>query len=297
MPNYDFLLELRLRKQDKDLALLHSSCMSLFEQMLKKFLAVFPTFTDHTLLHTLNVTNITNQMLRYEVQKLNAEEIYVYLMATALHDIGMGVNDRDMNAFIDSQGIREYVDTHPDVPKATLIRKYHNDFSYAFIKKYWGILEIPNERYANAIAEVGRGHRKTDLFDISLYPTDYDLGDGKSANLALLAALLRLCDELDVASDRNPDLLYDVETMVGLTERDLFEFFKHEAIHTVEFADDTILIVADTEKPHIARGVVESIKVVDQTLRYCFSVIEARSDVRLDCTKIKLIVNNEEKQI
>lgn len=297
MPNYDFLLELRLRKLDKDLARLHSSCMSLFEQMLKKFLAVFPTFTDHTLLHTLNVTNITNQMLRYEVQKLNAEEIYVYLMATALHDIGMGVNDRDMNAFIDSQGIREYVDTHPDVPKATLIRKYHNDFSYAFIKKYWEILEIPNERYANAIAEVGRGHRKTDLFDISLYPTDYDLGDGKSANLALLAALLRLCDELDVASDRNPDLLYDVETMVGLTERDLFEFFKHEAIHTVEFADDTILIVADTEKPHIARGVVESIKVVDQTLRYCFSVIEARSDVRLDCTKIKLIVNNEEKQI
>lgn len=297
MPNYDFLLELRLRKLDKDLARLHSSCMSLFEQMLKKFLAVFPTFTDHTLLHTLNVTNITNQMLRYEVQKLNAEEIYVYLMATALHDIGMGVNDREMNAFIDSQGIREYVDTHPDVPKATLIRKYHNDFSYAFIKKYWGILEIPNERYANAIAEVGRGHRKTDLFDISLYPTDYDLGDGKSANLALLAALLRLCDELDVASDRNPDLLYDVETMVGLTERNLFEFFKHEAIHTVEFADDTILIVADTEKPHIARGVVESIKVVDQTLRYCFSVIEARSDVRLDCTKIKLIVNNEEKQI
>lgn len=297
MPNYDFLLELRLRKLDKDLARLHSSCMSLFEQMLKKFLAVFPTFTDHTLLHTLNVTNITNQMLRYEVQKLNAEEIYVYLMATALHDIGMGVNDREMNAFIDSQGIREYVDTHPDVPKATLIRKYHNDFSYAFIKKYWEILEIPNERYANAIAEVGRGHRKTDLFDISLYPTDYDLGDGKSANLALLAALLRLCDELDVASDRNPDLLYDVETMVGLTERDLFEFFKHEAIHTVEFADDTILIVADTEKPHIARGVVESIKVVDQTLRYCFSVIEARSDVRLDCTKIKLIVNNEEKQI
>ena len=32
----------------------------------------------------------------------------------------------------------------------------------------------------HAIAEVGRGHRKTDLMDETLYPTDYDLGDGNS---------------------------------------------------------------------------------------------------------------------
>jgi len=32
----------------------------------------------------------------------------------------------------------------------------------------------------HAIAEVGHGHRKTDLMDETLYPTDYDLGDGNS---------------------------------------------------------------------------------------------------------------------
>ena len=69
MPNYDFLLEHRLKELNSEFAYRHTCCMSLFEQMLKKFLAVFPTFTDHTLLHTLSVTNISNQLLRENVRK------------------------------------------------------------------------------------------------------------------------------------------------------------------------------------------------------------------------------------
>ena len=40
MPNYDFLLEHRLKELNSELAYRHTCCMSLFEQMLKKFLAV-----------------------------------------------------------------------------------------------------------------------------------------------------------------------------------------------------------------------------------------------------------------
>lgn len=297
MPNYDFLLEHRLKELNSELAYRHTCCMSLFEQMLKKFLAVFPTFTDHTLLHTLSVTNISNQLLRKEVRKLSADEIYIYLMASALHDIGMGVSDKDIESFIDEMGIRDYVRAQPKMSKPTLIRKFHNDFSWAFVMKYWEILEIPNERYANAIAEVGRGHRKTDLMDEKLYPTDFDLGNGKKANLALLAAVIRLADELDIASDRNPDLLYDTESMEGMSEKDVFEFSKHEAIHKVEFTEDTIVIIADTEKADIAGGVVDATRTVKETLDYCLSVIEARSDIGIDCKKIKLILNNKEVEV
>jgi hypothetical protein len=271
--------------------------MSLFEQMLKKFLAVFPTFTDHTLLHTLNVVNISNQLLRENVRKLNASEIYIYLMACALHDIGMGVSDKDIDSFIDASGLRGYVNDHPEISKPNLIRKFHNDFSSQFVKKYWEILEIPSEQYANAIAEVGRGHRKTDLMDEALYPTDYDLGDGQYANLALLAALIRLCDELDIASDRNPDLLYDTETMEGMSEKDVFEFFKHYAIHTVSFGEDSIAVIADTDKTDIADGVVEAVRTVKETLEYCLSVIQKRSDFCIDCKRIKLILNNKEVEV
>lgn len=297
MPNYDFLLEHRLKELDRELAYRHTCCMSLFEQMLKKFLGVFPTFTDHTLLHTLSVTNITNQLLREEVKKLSASEIYINLMACALHDIGMGVSDRDLEQFMDSVGIREYVTNHPEMTKPTLIRRFHNEFSYAFVKKYWEIFEIPNEQYANAIAEVGRGHRKTDLFDEGFYPTDYELGDGNRANLAMLAAVLRIADELDVTSDRNPDLLYHIESMENLSERDVFEFSKHEAIHTVEFAEDTVVIFADTDKPDIGEGIITAARTIRQTLEYCVSVIEKRSDLCMGCKRVKLILNNKEVEV
>ena len=297
MPNYDFLLEHRLKELNSEFAYRHTCCMSLFEQMLKKFLAVFPTFTDHTLLHTLSVTNISNQLLRENVRKLNASEIYIYLMACALHDIGMGVSDKDIDSFIDASGLRGYVNDHPEISKPNLIRKFHNDFSSQFVKKYWELLEIPSERYANAIAEVGRGHRKTDLTDENLYPTDYDLGNGSKANLALLAALIRLCDELDIASDRNPDLLYDTETMEGMSEKDVFEFSKHDAIHTVSFSEDSIVVIADTDKADIADGVMEAIRTVKETLEYCLSVIRKRSDFCIDCKRIKLILNNKEVEV
>ena len=297
MPNYDFSLETRLNQLNSELAHRHNGCMSLFEQMLKKFLAVFPTFTDHTLLHTLNVTNITNQLLREDVKKLRAGEIYIYLMATALHDIGMGVSDKDIESFIDVSGLREYVESHTEMSRPTLIRKFHNEFSAAFVKKYWQILEIPNERYANAIAEVGRGHRKTDLMDKALYPADYDLGDGNKANLAVLAAVIRIADELDIASDRNPDLLYYTERMEGMSEKDVFEFSKHEAIRSVDFFDDFILISADTDDKGIEDGVTECARTVKETMNYCASVMENRGELRIACRQIKLMLNNKEVEV
>ena len=297
MTNCDFLLEHRLKELDSQLAYRHACCASLFEQMLKKFLTMFPTFTDHTLLHTLSVANISNQLLRENVGKLNAAEIYIYLMACALHDIGMGVSHKDLPLFIDAAGLRDYVDAHPELSKPDLIRAFHHDFSAQFVTKYWELLEIPSLQYAQAIAEVGRGHRKTDLMDEALYPVAFDLGDGRTANLALLAALIRLCDELDIASDRNPDLLYDIASIEGMSKSSAFEFAKHEAIRAVNFEGDCIVVVADTNHAYLMEGIVEAINTVKQTMAYCLAVMEQRSDVAVDCKKIKLILNGKEAAV
>lgn len=297
MPNYDFLLEMRLKELNNDLAHRYKCCTSLFEQMLKRFLAVFPNFTDHTLLHTLNVVNISNQLLQDQVELLNAEEIYVYLMSCALHDIGMGVSDKDLELFIDKVGIRSFVNHHPEMSKPALIRKYHNEFSATFVKKYWQVLEIPNDRYAEAIAEVGRGHRKTDLMDEALYPANYDLGNGKHINLAFLTALIRIADELDIASDRNPDLLYNREGWEGMSEKDLFEFSKHQAIHAVAYDEDTITVFADTDRPEIYQGIIDAAAIVKDTLDYCVSVMKSRSEICICCDKIKLVLNLKEVEL
>lgn len=86
-----------------------------------------------------------------------------------------------------------------------------------------------------------------------------------------------------MTSDRNPDLLYHIESMENLSERDVFEFSKHEAIHTVEFAEDTVIIFADTDKPDIGEGIVTAARTIRQTLEYCVSVIEKRSDLCMGC--------------
>ena len=128
MQSYDFLLETRLKKLNSELAYRHNCCMGLFEMMLKKFLATFPTFTDHTLLHTLSVTNITNQLLREDVEKLSASEIYIYLMSSALHDIGMGVSDRDIEPFIKTAGkhsTRNIIAQYLQVTAADFLRQRH----------------------------------------------------------------------------------------------------------------------------------------------------------------------------
>lgn len=293
MSNCDFLLEFRLKELDPDLAFRHSCCVSLFEQMLQKFLSVFPTFTDHSLLHTLSIINLSNRLVGAAVSRLNADEIYIYLMSCALHDIGMGVSDRDFEPFIDEIGIREYVTAHPELSKATLIRKFHNDFSAAFVNKYWQILEIPNARYASAIAEVGRGHRKTDLMDTQCYPTDYETGSGAQVNLALLAALLRLADELDIASDRNPSLLYDTEDMENMSEKDVFEFAKHKAIRSVDFIGDTIVVNAETEETPIAEGIIELANSVNKTMQYCINTIDARSTIPFAYRNLRLVLNGQ----
>jgi len=293
MPDYDFMLERRLKELNRDLAYRYACCMAVFEQMLKRFLTTFPTFTDHTLLHSLSVTNITNQLLRDDIKKLSAGEIYIYLMSAALHDIGMGVPPGEIETFIGAAGIRTYVSAHPEIPSPALIRKFHHDFSAVFVRKYWQLFEIPNERYANAIAEVCRGHRKTDLMDEKLYPEDYDLEDGGSANLAVLAAVIRISDELDIASDRNPDLLYDTGNMEGMSEKDIFEFSKHDAIHSVVFADRKIIIRADTDKEEILQGVIECVRTVKETMAYCLSVMEKRGAISIQCSEVELLLNGK----
>jgi hypothetical protein len=85
--------------------------------------------------------------------------------------------------------------------------------------------------------------------------------------------------------------------MEGMSEKDFFEFFKHYAIHAVSYGEDSIAVIANTDKTDIADGVVEAVRTVKETLEYCLSVIQKRSDFCIDCKRIKLILNNKEVEV
>ena len=87
----DFLLE---RKQINEAPELHQrvkDSVFVLQNMLEGFLPRFPDFTDHSILHSMDVLDYSNRLLGAEqIEKLSPGECYVLIMACYLHDIGMG---------------------------------------------------------------------------------------------------------------------------------------------------------------------------------------------------------------
>lgn len=285
--NFDYSLENRLKTENPELSLRYTQCIPVFDMMLRKFFGHFPTFTDHTLFHSLTVINISNYLLQEHVSELNADEIYIYLLATGLHDVGMGVSVGDYDAFMTELGAFDDP-KNEDLTKPFLIRKYHNELSGKFVLKYYEVLDIPDERYAFAVAEVCRAHRKTNLYDLEQFPQSYELASGQKVNIARLGALLRIADELDIASDRNPDMLFDLDKMENATERNLREFNRHKAIKSVEFGDDVITAHVKTEDDFLKEAVLECVEEVREKLDYCSAVMNERGGNLLSYDRVEI---------
>ena len=64
--------------------------------------------------------------------------------------------------------------------------------------------------------------------------------------------------------------------MEGLSDKDVFEFSRHDAIRPIIFAEHAIQIYADTDNDEIAQGVMDCVRVVKETLSYCISVLKTK---------------------
>jgi len=178
-------------------------CDSLFAsiRVLESYRGIFPDYTDHSYLHTLNVLNYCNQLIDDNIGMMNCGEIYTLMMGAALHDSGMGVSENDYGEFISDPRFGEYMTENKDAPPQQIIRDLHHELSGCFIKKYNRIFEIPDE-FVFPIIQTARGHRRTDLMDEEEYPQKYRIGE-YTLCLPYLAAIIRLADELDISAERN----------------------------------------------------------------------------------------------
>lgn len=246
--------------------------------MLERFLPRFPDFTDHSILHSLDVLDYSNRLLGSEqIARLSPGECYVLIMACYLHDIGMGVGQKDYEEFSRKIEFGNYFDTHDSADEAETIRAFHNEYSGHFIRKYAELLEIPTEDMLFSIVQVSRGHRKTDLFDEQEYPelqTEYGV-----IRTAYLAAVIRLADEIDVGADRNPELLFDTSTLTQ--QKDIEAFGTHESIRLVDVSEDSIILHVKPKAPEYVSLLEILNGKIQQTLDYCRSAAENRSDLRV----------------
>lgn len=279
MNKYDFLLERRLKEIDPGLHQRFSDTVFALQQILSNYKLIFPDFTDHTELHSLNIIEFCNNLIGEQIDKLNADEMYVLLLGCYFHDTGMGISHADFDEFSKQINFGNYFDTHSRDNYPEIVRNFHQEFSGLFLRKYAKFFEFPSEEHLFAIIQISRGHRKTDLNDEKEYPLNLKVPNGHTICLPYLSALVRLADEIDITASRNSKAIYDLNKIVK--EIDLIEFMKHEAVKDLEVEEKEFMMTVSTDNDVIYAGLNVLANKMKKTLDYCRDVVNARTPFRI----------------
>ena len=145
MNRNDFALERRLRELNPGLHGRFSDTVFALQHILSNYQLIFPDFTDHTELHSLNIIDFCNQLVGNQIDKMNADEIYCLLLGCYFHDTGMGISKKDFVEFSKNIDFGNYFDTHSRENLPEIIRNFHNEYSGQFIRKYAHFFEFPSE--------------------------------------------------------------------------------------------------------------------------------------------------------
>lgn len=271
----DFALEGRLLSLDKRLHSRFSDTVFAIQNILNNYKLIFPDFTDHTVLHTLNIIDFCNQLIGDQIDKLNADEIYAILVGCYFHDTGMGITKDDFFEFSKEIDFGDYFLTHNKDNYPEIIRNFHNEFSGLFIKKYAHFFEFPSKEHMFSIIQISRGHRKIDLLNEEEFPVSLKLDNGNSICLVYAAALVRLADEIDVTASRNSHAIYDINKISK--EIDLIEFMKHDAVKDLKINKKEFIMVVSTDDEKIYKGLEKIASKMQKTLDECRRAVNDRT--------------------
>ena len=286
MSNYDFALERKLRELSPELHARFSDTVFALQHILSNYQLIFPDFTDHTELHTLNIIEFCNQLVGNQIDKMNADEMYCLLLGCYFHDTGMGISKKDFEEFSKNIDFGNYFDTHSRDNLPEIIRNFHNEYSGQFIRKYARFFEFPSEEHLFTIIQVSRGHRKTNLLDEEQYPVSLKVPDSENTIcVTYLSALVRLADEIDVTASRNSKVIYDISKITK--EIDLIEFLKHDAVKGLDVGEKQFIMMVQTDDESIFNGLEKVAYKMQKTLDECRRAV---SMTKFNITQEKVII-------
>ena len=268
----EYLLEARLRQLSPDLHQRFTDTVFALQHTLFRFRQLFPEYTDHSTLHSMTVIDFCNRLIGpNQVRALNADAIYALLMGCYLHDVGMGISMEQYREFSQDLPIDEYLQRNPHARIDEIVRDFHQEFSARFVQKYAEFLEIPSPEHLFAVMQVCRGHRKTDLFDQTLFPPHFAVENGNEVYLPYLASLIRLADEIDVTAARNPAMLYDMERMVD--EHEINYHKRHQAVRELTITDEAFILHVAPCEPQVQAMIDAMTGKMQETLDRCRLVV------------------------
>jgi len=268
-------LELRLKSLDTNLFSKFEETKDIVKLLLGKYSSNFPTYTDHSDAHTLEVFTIAADILTEdEINNLNADEIYILSMSCLLHDIGMCVPIEKIKEISGTEDFIQYKKNNPNMKDEDYVRNIHHLLSEKFILEEWENLKIPSENYAVAIGRVSAGHRKIDIGDFDVYDPRFFAKTGKVfVCLPYLAAILRVADELDVTNSRTPKLL--TKYYMPNNDISISEWKKHIATSQRNYLDGTVIFEVTCTDQNIYAALQEQFEKIQHVINYCQKVIRS----------------------
>lgn len=281
---YDFALERRLRELNPDLHTRFTDTVLAIRHILDNYQLIFPMFTDHTELHSLNIIDFCNKLIGPQIERLNADEIYCILLGCYFHDTGMGISLKDFHEFSEQIDFGDYFLTHDKEDYPETIRNFHNEYSGLFIKKYAHFFDFPSDQHTFAIIQISRGHRKTDLLDEKEYPSKLLLDNGNTVCLPYLTALVRLADEIDVTASRNLHAIYDINKIEE--EINIIEFMKHDAVQDLEVKEKEFVMKVTTDDDTLYKKLIILAGKMQSTLDQCRDVVNSHTPFTITQEKV-----------
>ena len=229
------------------------------EPLLSRIVETFPEYTIHDIRHSKEVIKNLNLVIPDTLKaNLNEYEIYFLIASAYLHDIGMVnfpkfIKEEDFKEFSENEKRRNSEVTDEKIIRG-YIRENHHLRSEEFIVKHFKNLSIEDEHQASIIGRICRGHRKENLHERNLFKPDSGYKNFP-INIPLMAAFLRIADELDLTFERAPAIIYELIQPKEPISKEEWE--KHLSVAgVVPSSEDSSLIKASVtcKNPKIHRA-------------------------------------------
>ncbi len=253
----------------------------------------FPDYTLHDRQHADNVIKLVEQLLGPDVGKLTQLEAGMLILAAYFHDIGMVYTREEVDALLEEQDFRDYLDQHPtafvrvaqeEKPPEDVILDYCRARHAERVSEH--LYQLDPARlawrglnFAEALATVCKSHNEPlDELRAERFDTDFLTG----CDLRLCAILLRTADLLDFDQSRSPVAVYEhlrLEEAEGSRRISRTEWEKHMASIGFVFPDErtpgySVKLIARPQQPAVENAIRRFLDVVEDELRECRVVLD-----------------------
>ncbi len=293
---------------EKILGVLERLCSKASDRM-KKSVSLHKEYTLHDEVHLVRVTELMAMILgEAGINALNPMEIMLLILAAYYHDIGMVLEDSDIENLNSNQEFLTFRENwkvnHPSYQEtwqqkrrsknsdvvercanviymldASILTEYirinHGSLSRQIIEQealnneLWEIEEVS---FSYLLAEIAESHTLplADISDLKKYPVD-ERYLSYNINVQYLCVILRLADILDFDKERTPDELY--RTISFTNSISIQEWEKHRSVIGWEISDSIIRFTAHCTHPAYQRTIYRFMDYIEDELVQCHELV------------------------